>query len=195
MDERESMSMTAYYGCMHAFVNVFAGEMTMVRDLAARLEGQTPLRAFGWQAALDRARSRATQAAERWALLNERFEGKVSPDPFERRVYGQGSVTKAARTARALVEKLRELNRFIDGMKAYDAEGVRRICGVAEEMAQAIGAEVKVSSLIAAYLERGRSDGQKARQEGGAGDEGEAISAYFRAFFRARDAFRAGLDG
>jgi hypothetical protein len=159
MDERESVSMTVYYGYMHAFAHVLVGEMAMVRGLAARLEGQTPLRAFGWQAALNRARSRATQAAERWALLNERFGEKVSPDPFERRVYGQGPalLTKAARTALA------------------------------------IRAEVQASSLVAAYLERRGPD--RARQEGDADGEREQVSAYAHAFFRARDAFRAGLDG
>ncbi|OGG56860.1 MAG: hypothetical protein A3F84_10730 [Candidatus Handelsmanbacteria bacterium RIFCSPLOWO2_12_FULL_64_10] len=195
MDERESVSMTVYYGYMHAFAHVFVGEMAMVRGLAARLKGQTPLRAFGWQAALNRARSRATQAAERWALLNERFGEKMSPDPFERRVYGHGPafVTKAARTAREIVERLGELNRFIDGMQTYDAEGVQRICGVAERMAQEIRAEVQASSLVAAYLERGSPDG--ARQEGGADGGREQISAYAHTFFRARDAFRARLDG
>jgi hypothetical protein len=179
---------------MHAFAHVLVGEMAMVRSLAARLEGQTPLRAFGWQAALNRARSRATQAAERWALLNERFGERVNPDPFERRIYGQGPalLTKAARTAREIVKKLRELNRFIDGVQTYDAEGVRRICGVVEEMAQAVRAEVQAATLVAAYLERGGPDG--ARQEGGVDGAREQISAYAHTFFRARDAFRAGLN-
>lgn len=195
MDGRESTSMTAYYGCMHAFAHILVGEMAMVRGLAARLEGQTPLRAFGWQTALDRARSRATQAAQRWVLLNERFGERVRPDPFERRVYGQGPalLTKAARTAREIVEKLGELNGFIDGVQTYDAEGVRRICGVAEGMAQAVHAEVQASSLVAAYLERGGPDG--ARQEGGADGAGDRISTYAHVFFTARDAFRAGIDG
>jgi hypothetical protein len=195
MDERKSMSMTAYYGCMHAFAHVLVGEMAMMRGLVARLEGQTPLRAFGWQAALNRARSRATQAAKQWALLNERFGEKASQDPFERRVYGQGPafLTKAARTAREIVERLGELNRFIDGVKTYDAEGVRRICGVAEGMAQAVRAEVQAATLVAAYLERGGPDG--ARQEGDADGGKEQISAYAHAFLRARDAFRAGIDG
>ena len=193
MDERDSMSMTAYYGHMHAFVRVFTGEVAMVRDLAGRLEGQTPLRAFGWQAALDRARNRATRAVGQWAFLNERFEGKVTPDPFERRVYGQRSVTKTAQTAQELAEKLGDLNRFIDGLRVYGAEEVRWICSLAGEMAQAVSEEAKSSSLVAAYLERGAPDGQRARQEGGEGDE--SISGYFETFFRAGDQFRAGLEG
>lgn len=197
MVERDSVSMTAYYGYMHAFVNVFAGEMAMVRDLTGRLEGQTPLRAFGWQTALDRARGRATWAVARWAFLNERFGGKVRSDPFERRVYGQSpaSVKKAAQTALELTEKLGSLNRFIDGVRAYDAEGVRWICNLADEVTRSVSAEAKSSSLVAVYLERGAPDG--ARQGGDAGEEegSGSISSYFEAFFRAGDAFRAGLDG
>lgn len=197
MDERDSMSMTAYYGHMHAFVRVFTGEMTMVRDLAGRLEGQTPLRAFGWQAALDRARHRATRAVAQWAFLNERFEGKVNPDPFERRVYGQRSVAKTTQTAQELAEKLGSLNRFIDELRVYGAEDVRWVCNRADEMAQAVSEEAKSSSLVAAYLERGAPDGQRARQGGDAGGEegSESTSAYFETFFRAQDAFRAGLEG
>ncbi len=193
MDERESVSMTVYYGYMHAFAHVFVGEMAMMRSLATRLEGQTPLRAFGWQVALNRTRSRATQAAKRWALLNERFGEKVSPDPFERRVYGQGSVTKATQRAREIVNRLGELNRFIDGVRTYDAEGVRRICDVAAEMAEAIRSEAQASSLVASYLERGSPD--EARQERSADGGRGHISAYAHAFFGARDAFRAGIDG
>jgi hypothetical protein len=194
MDERDSMSMTAYYGQMHAFVRVFTGEVVMVRDLAGRLEGQTPLRAFGWQAALDRARTRATRAVTQWASLNARFDGKVNPDPFERRVYGERSIAKTAQTAQALAEKLEGLNRFIDGLQAYGAEDVRWICTLADEMAQAVGEEAKSSSLVASYLERGAPDGGRARQEGEGGEGRETLSAYFEAFFRAGDAFRAGLE-
>ena len=200
MGEPRSVSMTAYYGCMHAFVNVFTGEMAMARDLAARLEGQGPLRAFGWQVALDRARGRATRAAERWKTLNERFDGKVNPDAFERRVYGQNpaSTTKAAQTARELVGRLGAFNRFIDGLQAYRAEDVRRICGMADEMTQAVAEDSKASSLVAAYLGRGAPDAEKGPPKTGQvpGGEGrEAVSAYFEAFLRAQDGFRAGLEG
>jgi len=198
MDEQASMSMTIYYGFMHAFVSVFTGEMSVARDLAARLEGQSPLRAFGWQAALDRARRRATQAAERWVSLNERFDGKVSPDAFERRVYGQNpaSTTQTAQAARRLLGLLAAFNRLIDGVQTYGAEEVRQIRCLAEEMTRAVGGEAKASSLVAAYLERGALDAQKVRPEAGPGvDEGGGgrVSAYFEAFSGARDRFRRGL--
>jgi hypothetical protein len=204
MDEQESMSMTTYYGCMHAFVNVFMGEMAMVRDLVVRLEGQDPLKAFGWQTALDRARNRATLIVERWRRLNETFEERVSMDEFERRVYGQSpaSATKAAQTARELVEMLGKFNSFIDGLQTYDAEDVRLICGMADEMVQSIGEETKASSLVAAYLDRGTPDAQKVRPDGeqfpagllGIEGGGEPVSVYFHTFFNARDDFRAELD-
>ena len=202
MDGREPMSMTAYYGRMHAFVSVLTGEMAMVRDLVACLEGQNPLRAFGWQAALDRARRRATRAVEGWRLLNETFEERVNVEAFERRIYGQNptSAQKSARTAQGLTEMLVKLNGHIDGLDAYDAEDVRFISGLAGEMAQSISEEARASSFVADCLERGAT--QKTRQEGQhlpaappAIEDGESISTCFHAFVKARDDFRADLDG
>ena len=196
MDEQRPLSMTTYYGCMHAFVSVFTGEMTMVRDLVVRLEGQRPMRAFGWQAALDRALRRAAAILGRWGHLNEGFETRVRVDDIERRIYGQSplSAEKSAQTARKLSETMRRLRDHVEGTQVYGAQDVRWISGVAEEMAQAIGAEVKTASLVAGYLERGAPDAQRARPPE-APEKGESLSAYFRAFSIARDDFRADLDG
>jgi hypothetical protein len=189
----EAPSLTRYYGCMHAFASAFAGEVAMVRDLVGRLEGQRPLTAFGWQAALDRARGRATVVLDRWRRLNEALEGGVASDAFERRVFGGNPVTPetATRTARALTKTMEILNGRIDELRAYGGEDVRWISGLAEEMLGAIGPEARASGLVAGYLERGAPGDGKLPADGG----DRLLASYYRAFSEARDEFRAGLDG
>lgn len=196
MDEQRPLSMTTYYGCMRAFVSVFTGEMAMVRDLAARLEGQRPTRAFGWQAALDRALRRAAAILERWGGLNDRFEERIRVDDLERRIYGQSplSAEKSARIARTLSETMGRLRDRVQEVEFYGPEDVRWISGVADEMARAIGAEAKTASLVAGYLERGAPNARRPPADRPESEKGESLAACFRAFSKAQDDFRADLE-
>lgn len=198
MDTRKPLSVTTYYGCMHAFARVFAGEMAMVRDLVVRLEGQSPLRAFGWQAALDRALRRGANILERWKALNEVFEERVSADDMERRIYGQSAISPAssAQAARRLSGTLRAVRDHLQEVQVYSSEDVRWVSGAAEDMAQAIGAEARTSSLVEDYLERGTPEARKTRASTSSpnAQEGESLSSYLEVFSQARDEFRAGLD-
>ena len=177
MDKNHSI--TAYYGFMYAFAKTFKGEMAAVQDIAPQLEGRDPLREFGWQTALDRARGRAEQILDWWFRLNVDFVRGFQIDSLERRIFGRNpiSVKKGAGTARQLRRELRGFNEFIEGIKTYRTEDVRQICLMARKMAITVEEEDKASVLVAAYLEREPS-----------------VSGYFEIFSRMGDEFRARLE-
>ena len=177
MDKNHSI--TAYYGSMYAFVKTFKGEMAAVQDIAPQLEGRDPLREFGWQTALDRARGRAQLILDRWFRLNEVFASGFRIDSLERRIFGKNpiSVKKGAGTARQLRRELRGFNEYIEGIKTYRTEDVRKICCMARKFAIIIEEEEKASALVAAYLDREPS-----------------VSGYFEIFSRMGDEFRARLE-
>lgn len=184
MDGQKPISMTAYYGCMYAFVKVFKGEIRALRDLAAHLQGDDAPRAFGWKRALDRARGRAVLAAARWDRLNQGLEERLNEDAFERRIYGRNAhdLKVGSKTARTLREALRRLNRYVEQLRFYDAEAVRSISQQSDQMMALVGEFERVSELVAGYLQRG------------AADDGGRVGECLREFLRVQDEFRAGLE-